>query len=173
MNTAPRAVLGSLLPASEIPSEAVEALLRFRNEKLETEESEAAPTAEAELGLEEENPPTKYFSTLDEMDQVPEFGNLFPEVKQRFKQLLTTQSEVFTVWITARILSQESGGDLFEGLSRPGLEEEGVGLSRRIRAVVLRRDSDSGVEILPIVRWEVRSDRHIPIPDFPPEEMPR
>jgi hypothetical protein len=171
VNTAPRAVLASLLPSSEIPAETVEAILRYRNERLETEETEE-PTVEEELGLEEEEPPRKYFTTLDEMDQIPEFGNLYPEVKQRFKLLLTTQSEVFTIWLTARIPPPESEMEV-ESLPEPGWEEDRAGITRRVRAVVLRRSGDQGTDILPLLRWELRGDRRYPIPDFPEEELER
>ncbi|HET6204414.1 MAG TPA: hypothetical protein VFI25_16605 [Planctomycetota bacterium] len=172
VNTAPRAVLASLLPFSEIPSETIEAILRFRNEELETEETARESPSET-LGLEEEEePPKKFFTTLDELDQIPEFGNLYPEIKQRFKQLLTTQSEVFTIWLTARIPPKEEETS-FETLPKPGWEEDRAGLTRRVRAVVLRRSSDAGTEILPLVRWELRSDRRYPIPDFPEDVLER
>jgi hypothetical protein len=173
VNTAPRAVLASLLPPYEMPREAIEAILRYRNEPLEEESEE--PTAEEVLGLEEAAPPTKSFASLDDLDQIPEFGNLYPEVKDKFKELLSTTSEVFTIWVTASIRPEGEETLLFESdLGEGEDEEERAALLRRVRSVVLRR-SDSPEEessILPLVRWEVRADRRWFLPDFEPGELP-
>jgi len=170
VNTAPRAVLLALLPPYEMPAETIEAILRFRNEPLDEESTE--PTPEEILGLEEATPPTKSFATLDDLDQIPEFGNLYPGVKDKFKALLTTTSEVFTIWVTARIRPEgEDESFLFDAATGEE-EEEGAGLLRRVRSVVLRSSGSSEAQILPLLLRELRAERRWFVPDFAPGELP-
>ncbi len=154
INTASRPVLRCLFSDAEIPPAAIEALLRYRNEEEPPPEGEeaAAPT-----GLVEENPEPvkKAFAEVADLDKLPEFMNLAnPEVKNKFFELTTTHSHVFTVHMASLFKRNE---------------ERRIFVIRRAASVLVRIEDGEESKIYPIIRLEERSGlRVVPI-DFPEE----
>ena len=112
----------------------------------------------------------QYFSSLDDLSKVPEFQNFGDEkAKTNFKKLVAVRSDVFSIYLTARLVQAEGSA----GSSGSETQDVPGELVRRVRAVTWRRAGQSGAEMLPIVRWEVRADRKLELRDFSPDNMPR
>ena len=159
VNTASRAVLRGLMPEAQISNSVLEALLRYRNEEAEIEEDEEIDEAidsysgDVEEGLE---PPKQFFESLADLEEVPEFANLADEeVKDRFLDLLTTESDVFSIHLTC-VFKRD--------------EERKVFVMTQRRSIVVRLPGDDGSRLYPIVRLERTRGRRVMAVDFPEEE---
>lgn len=159
VNTASRAVLRGLMPEAQISNSVLDALLHYRNEEAEVEEDEEVDeimdsySGDVEEGLE---PPKQFFESLADLDEVPEFANLADEeAKQRFLDLLTTESDVFTIHLTCVFKRNE---------------ERKVFVMTQRRSVVVRLPGDEGSRLYPIVRLERCRGRRVMAVDFPEEE---
>lgn len=180
LNTAPRAVIEGLLPEYELPRRLTTELLRWRNEV----DEEAVASQEAEevdpddqtlrdaLFGEEEEDPKHFFTALGDLRKVPGFeeGNLAPEVEQELLDLVGVQSDIFTVYLTARVKQ-----DLDWKPDRRYQEMPGTVL--RLRAVVWRRTTQAGPVLLFLQPWQRVPTTRWRIPDFqddlPAFEAPR
>lgn len=176
LNTAPRAVMEGLFPENEVPHNVVEALIRYRNiEKEDSETSSSNSSNPLDEFTEEEDRPKQFFASVDELQQVSEFQNLSdPKAKDNFKRYGSVQSDVFSIYLTARLLETGAGAETApeEGNTSED-EEESVGLVRRVRAVVWRKSGQNGVELVFLVPWEIRRNRKLMLRDYAPEDMPR
>jgi len=89
-------------------------------------------------------------------------------------RMLSTQSQVFSIFVTARIVSanDRSRMELREGPPVPGEREDELGnaLTMTVRAVVWRVSSEDGTTIVPIVRWEVLDYTPFEVQDYPDED---
>lgn len=196
INTAPPCVLRSLLPNYELPTDIVDALIKYRNQLDEDKlkaSREAGEYSGADLppGVDpitrtvdrsvyksgEGGPPTSCFRSVDDLNKVDEWKNYSNEnAKKEFLRLITTKSDVFSIFVTARPTSgygttSGRGADAF-GLvtTLPGSVDENDmpgGIVKRVRQVVWRRAARSNVVLLPIQVREERYDRKITIVDFP------
>ncbi len=170
VNTAPRAVLDALIDERDVPRSFWDEVIEFRNtEDEEVEENEDPP-------LDEYGEPIivkKYFHTLEDLGQIDGWTEFEPIHQNDLRARLGVQSDVFSIFVTARKPPQSSL-DEFELADRESLERqetEGAGLVRSVRCVVWRRaGTDGTVEIVPLVRWEVLDYVPYQVLDYPGEE---
>ena len=161
INTAPRPVLRCLFPEHDVPNTVIEAILRFRNEEEEEEETDESSFDDlggaeyfGELGLGEQVK-RKIFKKIEDLEELPEFKNLGnPEVKQRFYDLTTVKSDVFSVHMASMYKRSE---------------ERRIFVLRRATSILMRFD-DSGEPMLhPLILLEEREGVRIMPIDFPDE----
>ncbi len=148
VNTAPRPVLRSLLPAERFPDRVLDAIIAYRNkvddeamEKAREEEggTERSDFGDIRLG---ESSKRKFFATVEDLEQVEEFAKLpDPGMKADIKKALTTKSEVFSIHLAT----------LFKRS-----EENRVYVLRRARSIVLRVDDGAEGKVVPLVPFEER-----------------
>ena len=174
LNTAPVAVLKGLFDDRDIPIRFWDEVIEYRN--LEEE-------VELEPGAEEPEPvydeygneviQLQIFESVEELQEVRSWQNLGSQEQELVSTYLTTTSNVFSVFITAR-RSTSSSANVFIASSaaeREREEELAAGLVRTVRAVVWRREGgDSGATLDPIVRWEVLDYSPYEVQDFPDED---
>lgn len=144
INTATRPVLRALFPIEKIPDLVLDAIIRYRNEEEEPDPDAPVPDTsdfgDLQLG---EQKKYKFFATVSDLEQIPEFASLpDPELKADFQKLLTTKSDVFTIHLAA--------------LQKIN-EETHTYRMRRARSIVVRRDNGSDGYLHPLV---LREDRH-------------
>jgi hypothetical protein len=177
VNTAPAAVLKALFDDRDIPPQFWDSVIEYRN--LEDEEA----TEQAEQDGEDVEPeldewgrevlPRKYFKSLGDLKEVDGWENIEPQQQAEIQQMLTVQSNVFSVYITARKRTaaedgSESVDDPVEVRKR---EERGGYLTRTVRIVVWRRAGGSdGVQLVPLECWESIDYSPFEILDYPDEE---
>jgi len=166
LNTAPGAVLHSLLDERDTPYRFWDDVILYRNEKdEEVEENEDPPLDEygREILV------RQYFHSVGDLAQVDGWESLEPIVQSELQGLLKVQSQVFSITVTARKPTGEEQVDPFsrqEDIERE--EANWQGLVRTVRAVVWRRTLGEGdVEIVPLVRWEVLDHVPFEVLDFP------
>jgi len=152
LNTAPRAVLQALAPTAEIPGSVIESILRYRNE---IEEKKAKPGDDQELE-EDQGPKYKIFTSVQDLDQVEDW-KLLPEndALDRFKALLTTSSNVFTIHLAA-VYKRDEDGKAFQ--------------IARARCVWVRDDQGEKAKMFPIIPLHRVQGLRIFQVDFPEEQ---
>ena len=158
INTAHRAVLRSLIDRSRMPDLVIDAILRYRNEPDEAA-LEASETEEDIEGFEDvrgfEEVPRQVFTALDQLEEIPEFANLSdPDMKTEFMDLLTTNSDVFSVHLAAMHIRNP---------------EKRIYVVRRFRSVLMRQSGESGGTLHPIILLEGRRGLRAQWQDFPPD----
>ncbi|MDP6424241.1 MAG: hypothetical protein QGG14_05825 [Planctomycetota bacterium] len=159
-NTAPRVVLECLEDESEVPLRVVEALVRFRNEVDEEAEEKAAAARgeqdDGELLAEDSEKKLKYFKAVGDLNQVEDWDNL-PENdgKKRFESMLTTESNVFTIWL-AVVHKRNDAGTAYS--------------VTRARTTVVRVQDAEGWAVQTIVPLHKSDVFRLFLPDFPEEE---
>ena len=165
LNTMPRAVLEGLLDSSEFPPSVVDEILEYRNRideeallALDEREPEAREL-EAALYGEEEHEPRLYFKSLDDLDDLEAFQTRVPqEARQAFLDLVGVQSDVFSIYLVARIKP--------DGWIPETRYEEPPGPVLRMRSIVWRRNAGGEGKIITLIPWhEVPYTRWL-IPDF-------
>jgi hypothetical protein len=158
INTAPAAVLYCLFPTSEIPDHVIEAVLRWRNEPIEEEEDPMADVPEDYLGDISEGYSVKrqVFTEVEQLDEIPEWKNLpDPAIKQRFYDLVTTKSDVFSIHMASMYKRNE---------------ETRVFVMRRLRTIVMRLEDEEDGKLHPLILHEERHGLRVMPVDFPDEE---
>lgn len=179
VNTAPPAVLKALFDDRDIPPQFWDGVIEFRN----LEDEEAIDKAKEESGGEELEPeldewgneilPRKYFKSLGDLKEVEGWENLEPQQQAEVQQLLAVQSNVFSIYITARKrTAAEDGSEAFEDPAETRQREERGGyLTRTVRIVVWRRSGGTdGVELVPLECWETIDYSPWEIQDYPDED---
>lgn len=180
VNTAPAAVLKALFDDREVPPRFFDRVLEYRN--LEEEEKEGESKDEEDATKDDEPELDEYgqekferriFDSLGELGEVEGFKDLPAEQQTRINQLLTTSSNVFSIYVVAR-KSTSAQGDMDASLTPAELrkkeESAGDALVRVVRSVVWRHTVDEAVVLTPIVRWEILDYLPFEILDFPPED---
>ncbi|MBK8178292.1 MAG: hypothetical protein IPK67_05230 [Planctomycetes bacterium] len=173
VNTAPPCVLKALVDDRDVSGRWWDAVIEYRNLEEKKEDDEAAEEAEPvydEYGREVIQ--RQVFDALSELEQVPGTERLGGDAKAEALRLLTTQSQVFSIYVTARILNQGDTGRTYEGPPRPGERDDELGnsLTRTVRAVVWRVSGDEGTTIVPLIRWEVLDYIPFEVLDYPDED---
>lgn len=180
VNTAPSAVLKALFDDREVPPRFFDRVLEYRN--LEEEEKEGEASSE-EAKLEDEEPELdeygqekierRIFDSIGELAEVEGFKDLPTEQQNKVNQLLSTTSNVFSIYIVAR-KSTSAQGDMDSALSPAELrkkeETAGDSLVRVVRGVVWRHTVDDEIVLTPIVRWEILDYLPFEVLDFPPDD---
>lgn len=173
VNLAPAAVLKGLFDDRDIRQRFWDDVIEYRN--LEEEED---PNAEAttepiydEFG--EEIIERRAIESLDELEEVRSWGDLDTEQQNKVEKLLTTTSEVFTLYLTARrITAIDQGLGYASTPEEQARRDEDVrgALMRTVRIVVWRRAGEEGTEIVPIIPWEVLDYAPFEIKDYAEED---
>lgn len=178
VNTASRAVIRSLFTTAEMPDAVIEALLRYRNEEAPPEEENAqgggaaggqgntqsqtpqrtsyasgASSGEIASGEQKKH---KIFSSLADLDKVPEYQNLANQaVKTKLAELMTTESDVFTIHMASLFKRNEKTKSF---------------VIRRARSVEVRiADGDTPVLHPLMLLEDTKGLRVMPV-DFPLDE---
>jgi len=172
VNTAPGAVLHGLMDPRDLPYRFWDDVVEYRNEKDESVEESDEPPLD-EYGR--EIVAHQFFHSVDDLVDIDGWENLEPIIQAEIKGLLKTQSQVFSIFVTAR---KPTGDEQIDGFSRrDDIEREEAnwqGLVRTVRAVVWRRVLGEGeVEIVPLVRWEELDYVPFEVVDFPEERSRR
>lgn len=172
LNTAPPVVLKALMDDRDVNPRFWDDVIEYRNleEEVEDDEEEAEPIYD-EFG--EEIIDRQIFDTLDELGEVDGWLDLDVEMRTELERLLTLQSNVFTIFVTARRKTARSEFDPLQARNHDEarrLEDEQASLSRTVRSVVWRREAEDGWEIVPIVRWEVLDYSPYEVVDYPGED---
>jgi hypothetical protein len=170
VNTAPRAVLMALIDDREVPHRFWDDVVEYRNLEEEEEGEEPAEPVLDEYG--EEIIKRQVFDSVSELEQVKGWDDLGPEARDRVEWLSKTQSNVFSLYVTARRATGQQ--DAFGGYrgARRGDEQEdllGNALVRTVRSVVWRHNDGDEWRIVPLVRWEVIDYTPFEVQDFPDE----
>ena len=131
-------------------------VIEYRNlrEELESDAEEPEPVYD-EYGNEVFQ--RQIFDSVEELQEVSSWGDLSTEEQELVRMYVTTSSNVFSVFVTAR-RSTSNREDVFIATSaaeRDREEEMAAGLVKTVRAVVWRREGESEAELTPILRWEV------------------
>ncbi len=159
INTAPRAVLRGLMSEAELSNSVLDAILRYRNEVLDEEDGDFASDAlndQITDIVEEEVESKQIFESLDDLEQVEEFANLpDPDVKNKFLNLLTTKSDVFSIHLTAIYKFAE--------------EPKSFAISRR-RSLMVRFSGAEASSLHPLIFLERRNGLRVMGVDFPEDE---
>lgn len=158
INTAPAAVLRGLLDDRDVPRRFWDEVIEYRN--LEKEKPPSTGDEEEALQLIDEYGDElverQIFETLQDLTKVRGWESLTSEQQQGLLQLLTTQSQVFSIHVTARrSTSAQEGFGVLSAEDRRAEEESGVHLSRTVRSVVWRTAGAEGNAIVPLLRWKV------------------
>lgn len=180
LNTAPRAVIEGLFASHELAPVKVTALLEWLDdvdEKAVEEQDNAEEDSEdrelrQSLYGEQEPEPKQFFNTLEEISEVDGFGaeELDEETQARLQELVSVQSDVFSVYIYA---SRKTNSE-WQAERR---YQEAPGHTLRMRAVVWRRTTGDGVRLVflepwhevPFTRWRIPPFQR----DLPVFEAPR
>lgn len=166
VNTAPPAVLKALVEDRDVPYRFWDDVIEYRNaDDEEIDENEDPP-------LDEFGEPItvkQFFKSIDDLGAVDGWHDLEPILQGELRNLLTVQSHVFSIYVTARrptgIESERVAADKWDLLDE---DENGQGLVRSVRSVVWRRAGEDGAaEIVPLVRWEVLDYVPIEVLDNP------
>jgi len=164
-----------LMDDREISSRFIDSIVEYRNleEKKKDDDKSTEPADPVYDEYGRVVIVRQVFDNLAELDQVPGVERLSGDPKAEFLKLLTTQSQVFSIYVTARIVNpNDKGGRDYEGPPRPGEHDDELGnaLMRTVRAVVWRVTTDDGTVIVPIVRWEVLDYTPFEVQDYPDDD---
>ena len=172
VNTAPLAVLNGLFQSRDVDSRFWDSVLEYRN----TEEELDPSAEEVEPMLDEygnEVLQRKFFDNLEELEEVYQWGLFEPSVKSKVEEILTVESNVFSIYITARLSTRDEGRQIMDFASRKDQEEyerSGTHIVRTVRSVVWRAPGEEGPTIVPLVRWEVLDYAPLEVLDYDPDQ---
>ena len=113
------------------------------------------------------------FETQEELQEIRSWDTLGVEEQGEVMDLLVTESEVFSVYITGRhdASSRSALDEVADPRERARMEEEhGGALVRTVRTVVWRRQGEDGIELVTIVPWEVLETPPYEIEDYPEDD---
>ncbi len=173
VNTAPPVVLKALMDERDVRYRWWDEVIEYRNleeESEDGEEEELDPILD-EYG--EEVVPLQIFDNLEELAEVPDWEDLEPITRTEIEGLLTVESHVFSIFITARrsTSNRDTGGAWLDSPEQAReAEDRGDTLVRTVRSVVWRREGQDGWEIVPLIRWEVLDHVPFEVLDYPEED---
>ncbi len=173
LNTAPPAVLKALLDDRDVSSRFWDEVIEYRNleEEEDYDDEEDDEPLYDEYG--EEIIQRQVFDSLDELGELRGWEDQDVEIQERIEDLLTTESHVFSIYITARL---DTGVERFEQQAMTAAEvarmeeQSGSALVRTVRMVVWRRTGGEEIELVPIIPWEVLDYVPYEVLDFPDED---
>ncbi|MDP6519162.1 MAG: type II secretion system protein GspK [Planctomycetota bacterium] len=170
INTAPLAVLRALMPDHAVDPRLWDDLLEYRNLEEEDGDPDADPVLD-EFG--EEQFEKRVFDSLDELEELYPFTQLGDAERRELEAMLTVESSVFSVFITARRSTgpEEAAMAATSRREQEQQERRGAGLERTVRAILWRRAAEEEeTEIIPLLRWEVLDYAPYEVLDFPDDE---
>jgi hypothetical protein len=168
INTAPAAVLKSLMDDRDVPYRFWDEVIEYRNLEEESEGSEDLEPIFDEYG--NEVYPRRVFDSLDELEELGGWDRVSAEDRAELTRLIGTQSQVFSIYVTARRAtgrSDDFGG--VRGVPLPGEQSDRLGnaITCTVRSVIWRYQDGSEWRILPLVRWEVLDYTPFEVLDYP------
>lgn len=151
INTATRPVLRCLFSPAEFPDEVVEAILRFRNEPVEEEDLQSSLPddyyGDFDAGIKIKR---KMITDLQELEEIPEFANLAdPTVRQKFAELVTTRSDVFSVHMASLFKRNEETRSFVLHRSCSVMIRLDNGQDGYLHPLILREDRH-GLRVMPV-----------------------
>jgi hypothetical protein len=168
LNTAPRPVVEGILSEIGIPWTIINDIIEYRNEvdeeALLAMEDELVDMDFAEMELQQsrygdqEQVPVQFFSSLEDLEEVGSWASLDEELKQNVYEVFGIKSDVFSVFIYARI----PPGDWHPEYRY----DEPPGPVLRLRGVFYRRSTADGVKMIPLQSWHEVPFTRWRIPDF-------
>jgi len=169
LNFAPGVVLKSLFDDRDVPPQFWDEVLVWRNEEEEDESSdeEVEPMLD-EFG--EEIPNNKIFDTPNRLNELEYWENIDPILRNDIKQHVDVKSEVFTIYVTARVSTTGEAATASSRLEQEELEQSLGNLRRTVACTVWRQGSGEDAQIVPIIRWEVLDYMPYEVLDFPEDE---
>ena len=105
--------------------------------------------------MEGEDTLKQIFVGVEDLEEVPEFASLDPDIKDQFSMLLTTESDVFSIHLACVFKKNE---------------ERKIFVMSRRKSVVIRLEGEEMPRLYPIVRLERRHGIRVLGVDFPDEE---
>lgn len=157
INTAPRPVLRCLFSSAEMSDTVLDAILKWRNEPVEEEGDlfgDGATPQDDYLGVVEEGDTVKLqvFTGTDQLEEIEEFANMAdPTVKDRFLELIGTNSDVFSIHMASIFVRNE---------------EKRMHVQRRKRSVMVRLDDGEDGTLHPLILHEKRRGLRVKGKDF-------
>ena len=172
INTAPAAVLKSLMDDRDVDYRFWDDVIEYRNleEKSEGDEEERIPVYD-EYG--QEIFPRQVFDSLAELEELRTWDRIQAEQRVELSRLIGTQSQVFSIYVSARRATGR--GDAFGGVRGAPMQGEredqrGDAIVATVRSVVWRYQDGETWKLVPIVRWEVLDYTPFEVLDFPPDD---
>lgn len=169
INTAPAAVLKSLVDDRVVPYRFWDEVIEYRNleEESEGDDLDEEPIYD-EYG--EEVYTRRFFDSTQELEELDAWDALGAEERLELSQFIGTQSQVFSIFVTARRATgqQDDFGGVLGG-ARGGEPEDRLGnaITRTVRSVVWRYQDGETWKVVPLVRWEVLDYTPFEVLDFP------
>jgi len=172
INTAPLAVLASLTDTRDVNYRFWDGVLEYRNieAELEEDQEEIEPMLD-ENG--EEIIQRQFFENLETLEEIYGWINMEPAVKESVEELLTLQSNVFSIYISAHLPTQADEKRIetfYTREEREQYERSGLNLIRTVRSVIWRNPDAAEMGVIPLLRWEVLDYQPFEVLDFPDED---
>ncbi len=171
LNTTPAAVLKALFDDRDVPYSFWDEVIEFRNTEEEDENGEEVEPTYDQYGA--EIPNYQIFDSAEKLTELGGWTSIEPIVQTEIESMFGVQSEVFSIYVTARVVTgQDDGGymDWEDPESVREMEDSGKAMMRTVRSLVWRRQGSDGVEIVPIERWELIDFIPFEVLDYPDDE---
>lgn len=172
LNTAPAAVLKSLMDDRDVDYRFWDEVIEYRNLEEESEggEEERVPIYD-EYG--QEIFARQVFDSLAELEELRSWDRVQAEQRAELSRLIGTESQVFSIFVSARRATGR--GDAFGGVRGAPLagareDQRGDAIVATVRSIVWRYQDGDTWTIVPIVRWEVLDYTPFEVLDFPPDD---
>jgi hypothetical protein len=175
INTAPATVLKSLFDDRDVNPRFWDSVIEYRNLEDQDKKKEAEKNGEqTEPVLDEygnEVIQRQIFDSPDELSEVDGYDQLDAEARNRLPQFVMTQSQVFSIFVTAYRKSKRENELDQSYTQQEQAADKQIGGSRwrTVRSVVWRYQQGDQVHIVPLVRWEVLDYIPIEVLDYPDE----
>jgi hypothetical protein len=173
VNTAPAAVLKNLVDTHDVDGRLWDNVIEYRNLEEEKKEGEEEAEAETEPIINEfgeEEFARRFFDDLKELSEVYGWDALPEEPRSKVTSMLTVESNVFSIFVTARVdtsANADEGARFDNREEKEAYERSGTSIVRTVRSVVWRRKDGNEVKIVPLVRWEVLDYAPLEVLDYP------
>lgn len=174
LNTAPVVVLKSLFDDRDMNPRFWDAVIEYRNLEDEEKRDQQAEEGADEPVLDEygnEVVPRQVFDSVEELKDVDGYDRLDAEMLNRLAPFVMTESQVFSIYVTAFQRSQREQ-DPSEQFGVEVASDKLIGglRWRTVRSLVWRYKQNDEVRVVPLTRWEVLDYIPIEVLDYPLED---
>ncbi|MFT5049467.1 MAG: hypothetical protein ACI8QZ_000860 [Chlamydiales bacterium] len=174
VNTAPLAVLASLTDTRDVNYRFWDGIVEYRNieAELEEDEEELLDPMLDENG--EEILQRQFFEDLETLEDIYGWINMDPAIREEVEELLTLQSHVFSIYISARLPTQAEDQRIetfYSREERETYERSGLNLVRTVRSIVWRNPEAAEMGVIPLLRWEVLDYQPFEVLDYPDDNQ--
>lgn len=173
INTAPPVVLKALFDDRDVHPSFWDEVIEFRNledeEAMEDEDGQRREPILDEYG--DEVLELQFFSSLDDLDEIRGWGDFDGETQERIQERLTTTSNTFSIFVTARrpTSAEEQDFESLDPRDAAKREESSPALRRTVRQIVWRHTVEEEVRVTPVFPWEVLPSAPFEVIDYPDE----